>query len=220
MSFSKAGLSKPNSSSLSGTSSTASTNKTVKPSDKLNPKTVDLFNTREIQRTAFGTIYSNGGIPCRLVHGSIKNRLMWNTPPEQVPFDPILVTLAEGLKETQFPFNFVAQEGFKDLLETRNSSEKAIEVLPKIVIPIKNAITTNNDEIFIAGLNALVQLSDAVGPHLNTHLKIYLSILCRRLTQKQFKDQVTEALNKFEQNGGKEVVPIIKTKIPTYNSVI
>ena len=36
------------------------------------------FNTREIQKTAFGTIYSNGGIPCRLVHGSVKNRLMWN----------------------------------------------------------------------------------------------------------------------------------------------
>ena len=75
-------------------------NKPFKPSDRLKPKTVDLvsswrstatsigycgaywdwnlkFNTREIQRTAFGTIYSNGGIPCRLVHGSVKNRLMW-----------------------------------------------------------------------------------------------------------------------------------------------
>ena len=66
-----------------------------------------------------GTIYSNGGIPCRLgifkwnkileveyflfifvlflVHGSVKNRIMWNQPPEQVPFDPVLVTLADGM---------------------------------------------------------------------------------------------------------------------------
>lgn len=81
----------------------------------------------------------------------------------------------------------------------------------------------------------MVQLSDVVGVHLNGHLKIFLSIvfnfliliffikkflkLCRKLTQRKYKDQVTDALNKFEQNGGKEVVPIIKSKIPTYSSV-
>ncbi|RNA22032.1 hypothetical protein BpHYR1_032965 [Brachionus plicatilis] len=220
MSFARAGLSKPSTSIDNSSESATSSTKTFKPSDKLNPKTVDFFNTREIQKTAFGTIYSNGGIPCRLVHGSVKNKLMWNTPPEKVPFDPVLVILAEGLRETQHPFNFVAREGFKDLLLTHNASEKAIEILPKLVIPVKNAIVLDNDEIFEAGINALMQLSDAVGAYLNAHLKIYLSILCRRLTQKKYRDQVTDALNKFEQNGGKEVVPIIKTKIPTYNSVI
>jgi hypothetical protein len=44
--------------------------------------------------------------------------------------------------------------------------------------------------------------------------------LCKRLTQKKFKNFVTDALNKFEQNGGKEVVTIIKTKIPTYNCIL
>lgn len=65
---------------------------------------------------------------------------MWNQPPEQVPFDPVLITLAEGLRETVHPFAFVAQAGFKDLLETQDADEKAIAVLPKVVIPIKNAI--------------------------------------------------------------------------------
>jgi hypothetical protein len=150
-----------------------------KPTDRLKPKTVDLFNTREIQKTAFGTIYSNGGIPCRLVHGSVKNRLMWNQPPENVPFDPVLVTLADGLRETSHPFNFVAQSGFKDLLETQDADEKAIHVLPKLVLPIKNAIIADDDAVFEAGLNALAQLSDAVGSHLNQHLKIYLSVVSR-----------------------------------------
>lgn len=31
----------------------------------------------------------------RLVHGSVKHKLAWDTPPEQVTFDPVLVTLAE-----------------------------------------------------------------------------------------------------------------------------
>lgn len=31
----------------------------------------------------------------RLVHGSVKHRLKWECLPETVPFDPLLVTLAE-----------------------------------------------------------------------------------------------------------------------------
>ena len=31
----------------------------------------------------------------RLVHGSVKHKLAWSTPPESVPFDPMLITLAE-----------------------------------------------------------------------------------------------------------------------------
>lgn len=29
------------------------------------------------------------------MHGSVKHKLNWDTPPEQVQFDPTLVTLAE-----------------------------------------------------------------------------------------------------------------------------
>lgn len=220
MSFSKLGLN--TSKIVSAKTSQAegsSFNKAFKPTDRLNPKTIDLFNTKEIQKTAFGTIYSNGGIPCRLVHGSVKNRLMWSIPPENVQFDPVLVTLAEGLRETSHPFNFVAQTGFKDLLETQDADEKAIAVLTKLIIPIKNALSSDNESVFEAGLNALMQLSDAVGPHLNVHLKVYLSILCRRISQKKYKNEVNDALNKFEQNGGKEVIAIIKSKIPTYNCI-
>lgn len=31
----------------------------------------------------------------RLVHGSVKHRLQWECPPEKLPFDPLLITLAE-----------------------------------------------------------------------------------------------------------------------------
>jgi len=65
------------------------------------------------------------------------------------------------------------------LLETQDADEKAIHVLPKLVLPIKNAIIADDDAVFEAGLNALTQLSDAVGSHLNQHLKIYLSVVSR-----------------------------------------
>ena len=44
--------------------------------------------------------------------------------------------------------------------------------------------------------------------------------------QRKYRDLVTDALNKFEQNGStmdlngvNEVVKIIRTKIPTYNCI-
>lgn len=31
----------------------------------------------------------------RLVHGSVKHKLQWSTPPDNLSFDPVLITLAE-----------------------------------------------------------------------------------------------------------------------------
>ncbi|XP_037685432.1 PACRG-like protein isoform X2 [Choloepus didactylus] len=66
-----------------------------RPSDKLNPKTINPFGEQPRAPSAFAAIYSKGGIPCRLVHGSVKHRLQWECPPENLPFDPLLITLAE-----------------------------------------------------------------------------------------------------------------------------
>ena len=50
-----------------------------------------------------------------------------------------------------------------------------MHVLPKLILPIKNALSSDNDYVFQAGLNALVQLSDTIGVTLNPHLKVFLS---------------------------------------------
>jgi hypothetical protein len=128
-----------------------------------------------MEKSAFGAVYANGGIPCRLVHGSVKNRLTWNTPPDEVQFDPVLVILAEGLKESVHPFSFVSQAGFRELLEVPDAHEKVLPILPRLIQPIKNALVSDIDSVFENGLNALMQLSGAVGPYLNPHLKVYLS---------------------------------------------
>merc|ERR1712087_845084 len=68
--------------------------KVARPSDRLNPKTVDHFSgAKGKSQSAFASLYTNGGVPCRLVHGSVKHKLAWDTPPEQLPFDPVLPTL-------------------------------------------------------------------------------------------------------------------------------
>ncbi|XP_015479818.1 PACRG-like protein isoform X2 [Parus major] len=176
-----------------------------KPSDKLNPKTIDPFRAYSHSPSAFAATYARGGIPCRLVHGSVKHKLQWECPPETVSFDPLLLTLAE--------------EGFKELLLVEGAAEKAIPLLPRLVPVLKAALAHVDDEVFERALDALVQLSGVVGPSLNDHLKLLLTNLLKRSMDKKYREKVTVALQKLEHYGGKATVAIIKSKIPTYCSI-
>ncbi|MBN3317725.1 PACRL protein, partial [Atractosteus spatula] len=191
----------------------------AKPSDQLNPKTVDPFCGPGKTQSAFSAVYSKGGIPCRLVHGSVKHKLRWDIPPASIDFDPLLVTLAEGLRETKHPYTFVSQEGFRELLLVDGAAEKAIPLLPKLVPALKAALTHTDAEVFERGLNALVQLSAVVGPALNDFLKHILTSLSKRLMDKKYKEKVISALQSLEEYGGKASFAVIKSKIPTYSSV-
>ncbi|XP_060103278.1 PACRG-like protein [Heteronotia binoei] len=190
-----------------------------RPSDRLNPKTIDPFGVPCKAPSAFAAIYSKGGVPCRLVHGSVKHRLQWDSPPETLPFDPLLITLAEGLRETRHPYTFVSKEGFRELLLVGGAAQKATPLLPRLVPVLKAALAHSDGEVFERGLTALVQLSAVVGPALNDHLKHLLSSLSKRQMSKRFKEQTTDALQKLEQYGGKESLAVIKSKIPTYCSI-
>ncbi|XP_004681436.1 PREDICTED: PACRG-like protein isoform X1 [Condylura cristata] len=206
--------------SSSSTSSPDSARKLhPRPSDKLNPKTINPFGEQARAPSAFAAIYSKGGIPCRLVHGSVKHRLQWECPPEDLPFDPLLITLAEGLRETKHPYTFVSQEGFRELLLVPGAPERAVPMLPRLIPVLRAALVHSEDEVFERGLNALVQLSVVVGPSLNDHLKHLLTGLSKRLRDKKFKEPITSALQKLEQHGGGGSLLIIKSKIPTYCSV-
>ncbi|XP_038070735.1 PACRG-like protein [Patiria miniata] len=191
-----------------------------KPSDRLNPKTIDPFKESKNPKSAFASVYASGGIPCRLVHGSVKHKLQWDSNPSDLPFDPLLVTLAEGLQEFKHPYQFVAQQGFKELLEVPDASVKASVVLPRIIVPLRTALGSSNESVFVGAVAALVHLSIAVGPQLNPYLKSVLSYLSKKLMDKNYKESITTALQQIEQACGKESQAIIKSKIPTYSSIL
>lgn len=191
----------------------------AKPSDKLNPKTIDPFSNSTKNQSAFAAIYSNGGIPCRLVHGSVKHKLSWSTPPEQVQLDPVLITLAEGLKETVHPYAFVARNGFKELLEVPGCGERVVPLLPKITVAIRGALGHSDPSVVSAGLEAVAQLSEVVGPALNPHLNKLLVPVAKHMADKKHKEKVVDTLHILENNGGRECLPMIKTKVPTYSSI-
>ncbi|XP_052828775.1 PACRG-like protein isoform X3 [Octopus bimaculoides] len=94
-----------------------------KPSARLNPKTIDPFNTSTKNQSVFSTVYINGGIPCCLVHGSVKHKLSWSTPPESVPFDPVLVTLAETHRDDN-----VFENGLEALSQISATTKDALNI--------------------------------------------------------------------------------------------
>ena len=113
---------------------------TAKPSDKFSAKTIDPFKTSSKFKTPFGAMYSRDGIPARLDHGSVKHKLHWSKPPEDLPFDPLLVLMAEGIRETEHPLMFVARVGFADMLAVEGSSSQVIPIIPKLIAPIRAAL--------------------------------------------------------------------------------
>lgn len=55
----------------------------AKPSDKYTKiKSSDPFAGGQKHKTNFGYVYSAGGIPCRIQHGSVKLKLKWDIEPE------------------------------------------------------------------------------------------------------------------------------------------
>lgn len=125
----------------------------------------------------------------------------------------------QGLRETKHPYTFVSKEGFRELLLVKGAPEKAVPLLPRLIPVLKAALVHPDGEVFERGLSALVQLSAVVGPSLNGHLKLLLTSLSKRLTDKKFKEPITSALQKLEQHGGSGSLIVIKSKIPTYCSI-
>jgi hypothetical protein len=96
-----------------------------KPSDRLTQvKVANPFaSTKTKQKTNFGYAYTAGSIPCRINHGCNKNELQWDHPPDRLDnYDPILVNCFEGLCETDHPYQFVAFQALKELLQAKDAT--------------------------------------------------------------------------------------------------
>ncbi|XP_075257810.1 PACRG-like protein [Convolutriloba macropyga] len=204
-------------SSLGNSSNPSS--KGPKPSDKLNPKTIDPFNKKQVAKSSFAVEYNNGNIPCRLNHGSVKHKLEWKVDIGLVPMDPTLVLLATGLPETSHPYTFLSEVGFRELLEQPDASGKMNQqIVDKVVPHIKMALS--NDARFEAGLNSLETLSNVVHHALNIHLKGIMQQLAKKCNNRKLKERIMDVLQVLEQNGGKDALAAIKSKIPTYTPII
>ena len=193
--------------------------KANRPTAKLrNIKTEDPFAVGNKHKTNFGYVYSAGGIPCRIEHGNVNMKLNWSIPPENLDYDPTLIICFEGLLEVKHPYNFLAKQCVREMLFAKGASEKILQILPKLIDPLKVALNCNREEIFLEAMNIAEQLSELVKENLNQYLHLFLQSINRRSFNLKYKERVFDLLRVFEINGGNDALIEIKSKIPTYMS--
>ncbi len=61
-------------------------------------------------------------------------------------------------------------------------------------------------------------LSGKVGSHLNAHIKNLVTPIKKHMGSKKLKEKALDSLRSLEENGGSEVVKVIKGAIPTYSN--
>ncbi|XP_072157234.1 parkin coregulated gene protein isoform X2 [Bemisia tabaci] len=156
-------------------------------------------------------------------------------PKENLDYHHYLPMFFDGLKETEHPYKFFAQQGVHDLLS--HGKNKILPVIPQLIIPIKNALNTGHPEVICCTLKVLQHLvtsADMVGEALVPYYRQILPPLNRyqspsynnigdeidfsQSKRENISDLVQETLEILERYGGEDAYINIKYMIPTYES--
>eukprot|EP00127_Corallochytrium_limacisporum_P006095 Clim_evm44s218 gene=Clim_evmTU44s218 len=192
---------------------------TEKPSGRLAAKkVVKPFASVTSNVTSFSATYRSGSIPCVLDHGSVKHRIKWTTPPQEVPAELVPI-FADGLKEEAHPYCFIAPNGFKELLASPGWSEKARMTLDRTIAPLKTSLMTKDLDHFITNLSCLEALASATHDALIPHLKSIVAPVAPKALNSKTRDRVYEALQHIEGECGPDSLVHIKARIPTYSTI-
>ena len=200
----------------------------ILPSQKLTSiKTNDVFGPSKPKKTqghanSFRHQYDSGSIPCRINHGSVNMKIQWNSEchPDMMPFDPILTKLFEGLVETTHPYNFISKAGCIEQLQSMNARSRAYPLLATLIQNQRACFNSDNMNTYSSGQEVLEQLSFTCEDDLNKYIKMVISMLFKKYSNKNFKEKINDVLTVLEKNGGEEVTKQIKIKIPAYYSML
>lgn len=199
-------------------------------------KETNAFTIRRLPPTEFRMYYNRGDIPVVVQHEASKIVLKWKTPKSSIDMHHYLPLFFEGLRETQFPYSAIAEEGVRDLLSDKD--QRVVPVIPQLILPIKSALETR-DELIIARVLRAIQLllnSDPlVGPALvpyyrnilpviniffNKNVNIGDKIYYGQRANTNIGDLITETLELMEVKGGPDALINIRYMIPTYQSCV
>merc|ERR1711977_682006 len=128
----------------------------------------------------------------------------------------------DGLREKEDPYRFMAVQGTYDMLDKGNT--KVLPVVPQLIIPIKTALNTRDQEIIATALKVLQALvlsgemiGEALVPYYRQILPIFNIFKNKNLN---LGDLIEETLEIFEIHGGEDAFINIKYMIPVYESCV
>lgn len=191
---------------------------------------------KKVTPTQFRMFYERGDFPIALDHDTKGPKISWKIDLEKLDYHHYLPLFFDGLCETQHPYEFFAVQGIKDMLA--KGGDRVVAVIPQLIIPIKNALGTQNPRILcntLKTLQGLVSCSPAIGtalvPYYRQILPMFNKFKTKNVTtgdkivygqqkRENIGDLINETLEAFERHGGPDAFINIKYMIPTYESCL
>jgi len=205
-------------------------------SDQKPPPRAGAIVRRPVSKTEFRRFYDRGDLPIQIYHGAVGGKIAWKVDIEKLDYHHYLPIFFDGLREKEDPYRFLAVQGTYDMLDKGGS--KILPVVPQLIIPIKTALNTRDQEIIATALKvlqALVLSGEMIGEALVPYYRQILPIfnifknknlnLGDKIDYSQRKrvnlgDLIEETLEIFEIHGGEDAFINIKYMIPVYESCV
>ena len=156
-----------------------------------------VFRKTKVEATMFPIRYRRGELPCSIEHRGSGNNLSWICPLLQLDYEHYLPIFLDGIRCTESPYQFVARQGFDELIEeAKGFPDCVLPCLPDLIKPIRLALNTKDPDIVHAALRALqkIVLSNyGVGEALVPFYRQLLSVM-----NLFFRKQGAAARSKFD----------------------
>jgi len=186
--------------------------------------------------TEFRRFYDRGDLPIQVAFDGAHRKVQWKVSFDKLDYHHYLPIFFDGIRETQEPYTFLARQGTYDLLS--KGGAKILPVIPQLIIPMKQALSTKDLGIvseMLKCIQKLVLSGKMIGEALVPYYRQLLPV-CNLLKSKNKNigdqidygqqkrgtvgDLIEETLEILEVNGGDDAFINIKYMIPTYESKV
>jgi len=201
------------------------------------PPIAGAFDKRAAKEaTEFRLFYDRGDLPLQVAFDGASRKVQWKVNFDKLDYHHYLPIFFDGIREQQEPYKFLARQGTYDLLA--KGGQKILSVIPQLIIPIKTALNTRDQEIIceiLKTLQKLVVSGDMIGealvPYYRQILPVFNLMKTKNLNigdsidygqqkRSNIGDLIDETLELFEIHGGEDAFINIKYMIPTYESKV
>jgi hypothetical protein len=233
----------PNTKSLigkGGASSSLAVGKTPAP---VPAPVAGAYKVRQVHKpTEFRRFYDRGDMPVQVAFDAVERKVQWKVNFNKLDYHHYLPIFFDGVREQEDPYKFLARQGTYDLLAEGKKKGKLLSVIPQLIIPIKTALNTRDNEIVCEMLKVIQQLvqpltnsgdliGEALVPYYRQILPVFNLLKNKNVNigdnidysqQKRMNvgDLIDETLELLEIHGGDDAYINIKYMIPTYESKV